>query len=128
MHDDLRDLSRRERQMMDVIFAQGRATAAEVRQAIPNPPSYSAVRALLRILEEKGMLRHFQEGARYVYRPTESRLKASRSAIKRVLDTFFEGSLVNAVTALVDTSDGKLSAEEFQRLQKVLKAAKEKKS
>jgi len=113
---------------MDVIFAQGRATAAEVRQAIPNPPSYSAVRALLRILEEKGMLRHFQEGARYVYRPTESRLKASRSAIKRVLDTFFEGSLVNAVTALVDTSDGKLSAEEFQRLQKVLKAAKEKKS
>ncbi len=111
---------------MDVIFAQGRATAAEVHQAIPNPPSYSAVRALLRILEDKGILEHSQEGSKYVYQPTESRLRASRSALKRVLDTFFEGSLVNAVTALVDSADGKLSAEEFKRLEKILKAAKDK--
>lgn len=124
MHLAWHQLSRRERQIMEVIFARGTATAAEVHQAIPNPPSYSAVRALLRILEEKGALTHCQDGSRYVYQPTQSHTQASRSAIKRVLDTFFEGSLVNAVSALVDSADGKLSEDDFQRLQKLLKARK----
>lgn len=107
---------------MEVIFAKGQATAAEVHQAIPSPPSYSAIRALLRILEEKGALSHSQNGSSYIYKPTQPHTQASHSAIKRVLDIFFEGSLLNAVSALLDSADGKLSADEFQRLQKLLKA------
>jgi BlaI family transcriptional regulator, penicillinase repressor len=119
-------LSRRERQIMDIIYARGEATAAEVGAALPDPPSYSAVRALLRILEEKGHLRHREDGPRYVFMPTEAREKASRSALKRVVQTFFEGSLSNAVAALVDAEAGKLSAEELQRLEAIVKAAKAK--
>ncbi len=119
-------LSRRERQIMDIIYARGEATAAEVGAALPDPPSYSAVRALLRILEEKGHLRHREDGPRYVFTPTEAREKASRSALKRVVQTFFEGSLSNAVAALVDAEAGKLSAEELQRLEAIVKAAKAK--
>src|SRR5258706_3922369 len=100
-------LSRRERQIMDIVFARGEATAAEVGAALPDPPSYSAVRALLRILEEKGHLRHREDGPRYVFVPTEPREKASRSALKRVLQTFFDGSLSNAVAALVDADAGR---------------------
>src|SRR5207253_2851751 len=95
-------LSRRERQLMDIIYARGEATAAEVVDALPDPPSYSAVRALLRILEDKGHLRHRSDGPRYVFAPTQPRASASRSALKRVLHTFFEGSLSSAVAALVD--------------------------
>lgn len=120
------ELSRRERQIMDVIFARGEATAAEVAADLPEPPSYSAVRAMLRILEEKGALRHREEGPRYVYLPTESREKASRSALQRVVCTFFEGSLANAVAALVDAKDGALPPEELARLEAIIRKAKTK--
>lgn len=121
-------LSRRERQIMDIVFARGEATAAEVAAALPDPPSYSAVRALLRILEEKGHLRHRADGPRYIFLPTQPRSTASRCALKRVLQTFFEGSLSNAVAALVDADGGKISADELKRLDAIVKAAKAKKS
>ena len=118
------DLSRRERQIMDVIHARGEATAADVNAALPNAPSYSAVRALLRILEEKGFLKHREDGPRYVYLPTESLDLARRSALKRVVETFFEGSLANAVAALVD--DEKLPPDELARIETVIRKAKSK--
>lgn len=116
--------SRRERQIMDAIYARGEATAAEVTAALPDAPSYSAVRALLRILEEKGALKHRADGPRYVYLPTEARERASRSALQKVLHTFFEGSLANAVAALVDAKDGKLPPEELKRLESIVKQAR----
>src|SRR5262245_22252065 len=93
-------LSRREREIMDIVYARGEATAAEVNTALADPPSYSAVRTLLRILEEKGHLRHREDGPRYVYVPTQSREKASKSALQRVVQTFFDGSLSGAIAAL----------------------------
>ena len=117
-------LSRRERQIMDVIFARGEATAADVAAALPDPPSYSAVRAMLRILEDKGVLRHREDGPRYVFMPTESRDKASRSALQRVVQTFFDGSLASAVAALVDAKDGALPPDELARLEAIIKKAK----
>jgi predicted transcriptional regulator len=119
-------LSRRERQIMDIIYARGEATAAEVHETLPSAPSYSAVRALLRILEDKGHLKHREDGPRYVFMPTEPRAKASRSALQRVVQTFFEGSLSRAVAALVDAEGGKLSTEELQRIEAIIKAAKAK--
>ena len=109
-------LSRRERQIMDVIYARGRATVAEVREGLPDPPSYSAVRALLRILEEKGHLRHEQEGPRYVFLPTVPPDKARESALRHLLRTFFDGSAEGAVAALLDLEAGELSPEEYDRL------------
>src|SRR3954454_17912462 len=120
-------LSRRERQIMDIVFARGEATAADVAAALPDPPSYSAVPALLRILEEKGHLRHRADGPRYIFLPTQPRTAASRSALQRVLRTFFEGSLSSAVAALVDADGGKISAEELKRLEAIVKAAKSRK-
>lgn len=117
-------LSRRERQIMDAIYARGEATAAEVGEALPDAPSYSAIRALLRILEDKGVLTHRQEGARYVYQPTEPVEKASRSALHQVVTTFFEGSVANAVAALVDAKDAKLPPEELDRLEEILRQAR----
>ena len=111
---------------MDIIHARGEAAAAEVQEALPDPPSYSAVRTLLRILEEKGHLKHREDGPRYIYLPTETRAKASKSALQRVVQTFFDGSLSNAVAALVDAEAGKLSAEELKRLEAIVKAAKAK--
>jgi len=119
-------LSRRERQIMDIIYARGEATAAEVHDALPDAPSYSAVRTLLRILEEKGHLKHREDGPRYVFMPTEPRAKASRSALKRVVQTFFDGSLASAVAALVDGEGGKVSAEELQRIEAIIQSAKDK--
>jgi predicted transcriptional regulator len=119
-------LSRRERQIMDIIFARGEATAATVHEALPNAPSYSAVRALLRILEEKGHLTHREDGPRYVFMPTVPRSQASKSALKRVVQTFFDGSLSSAVAALVDAEGGKLSTEELKRIEAIIKAAKSK--
>jgi predicted transcriptional regulator len=116
------DLSRRERQIMDVIYERGQATAAEVAEAIPDPPSYSAVRALLRILEEKGYLRHEQQGLRYVFLPTVKRASARRSALKGLVRTFFEGSVEQTVAALLD--DKKLSSEELARLADLLDRAR----
>ena len=111
---------------MDIIFARGEAAAADVHAALPDAPSYSAVRALLRILEEKGHLAHREDGPRYVFMPTEPRAQASKSALKRVVQTFFDGSLASAVAALVDADGGKLSADELKRIETIIKAAKSK--
>ena len=117
-------LSRRERQIMDVLHAKTSATAAEVRAALPDPPGYSAVRALLRILEEKGHVWHRQDGPRYIYLPRASRQTASRSALKRVVTTFFQGSVTQAMTALLENADTGLSEAELARMQQIIKQAK----
>src|SRR5438874_9079141 len=101
-------LSRRERQIMDVIYRRGRATAADVLDGIPDPPGYSAVRAMLRLLEEKGHVRHEQDGPRYVFIPTVTRDRARKTALKHVVRTFFDGSASDAVAALLD-SDGQIT-------------------
>ena len=117
-------LSRRERQIMDVVHAKGQASAAEVLAALPAPPGYSAVRALLRILEAKGHLRHRREGARYVYVPRTSPKLARRSALKRVVSTFFQGSVAQAMAALLETADTGLSDAELIRLEQLIKKAR----
>jgi BlaI family penicillinase repressor len=119
-------LSRREREIMDIVYARGEASAADVAAALADPPSYSSVRALLRILEEKGHLRHREDGPRYIYLPTEPRAQASRSALRRVVDTFFDGSLAGAVAALVDERGKKLSPDELERIEAIIAAAKKK--
>src|SRR5215210_2264439 len=117
------DLSRRERQIVDILYAQGRSTAAEVQAALPDPPSYSAVRAMLRILEDKGHVRHEQDGPRYVYLPTVARDRAKKTALRHVLQTFFNGSAEQALSALLDESDTRLSDQELDRLAKVIDRA-----
>lgn len=117
-------LSRRERQIMDVIHAKGQATALEVNEALPNPPSYSAVRALLRILVDKGRLKHRQDGPRYMYYATQSHARASRSALQRILQTFFGGSVEQAVAGLIDASDTELSEGDMAKLKKIISDAK----
>lgn len=121
----LLDLSRRERQIVDVLFKLGRASAAEVRGELPDAPSYSAVRALLRILEEKGHVRHEQDGPRYVYMPTVGRDSAKKSALRHLVQTFFEGSATQAMSALLDSASSKLSDEDFERLKKMLEEARQ---
>lgn len=116
------ELSRRERQIMEIIFAQGEASATQVQESLPDPPSYSAVRALLAILEKKGHLRHRSEQGRYIYAPTRRRSKAGRSALLRVLETFYEGSLEKAVAALLQ-SDTRLSPDELQRVSALIEQA-----
>ena len=118
------NLSRRERQIMDILFTQGRATAAEVQSALPDPPSYSAVRAMLRILEEKGHIRHQQDGPRYVYAPTVARENAKKSAIHHVLKTFFDGSASQAISTLLDDDASKLSEAELDRLAHMIERAR----
>jgi BlaI family transcriptional regulator, penicillinase repressor len=117
-------LSRRERQIMDVIHARGEATAAEVLAALPSPPGYSAVRALLRILEEKGHVRHHREGTRYVYLARTSPERARRSALQRVVSTFFQGSVAGAMAALLETRDTELSDIELTKLQELIDQAR----
>jgi predicted transcriptional regulator len=119
-----RDLSRRERQILDILYKNGRATAAEVQAALPEPPSYSAVRALLRILEDKGHVRHEQDGPRYVYLPTVARDNAKRSALRHMLQTFFDGSAEQAISALLDESSAKLSSAELDRLARLIDGAR----
>lgn len=116
-------LSRRERQIMDVLHAKGRATAAEILESIPSPPSYSAVRALLKILEKKGHIKHSRDGARYVYLPRTSQEVARRSALDRVI-SFFQGSVGNAAAALLERSDTELSQEELNKLQDLIDEAR----
>jgi predicted transcriptional regulator len=118
------DLSRRERQIMDVIYASGSATVREVMDGIPDPPGYSAVRAMLRILEEKGHLEHRQDGPRYVYLPVVPREEARESALKRLLGTFFDGSAERAVAALLDLSSADLGQEELDRLAAMIEEAR----
>ena len=124
MTSNHRDLSRRERQILDILYQHGRATAAEVQAALPEPPSYSAVRALLRILEEKGHVRHEQDGPRYVYAPTLGRENAKRSALRHILQTFFDGSAEQAISALLDDSSAKLSRAELDRLARLIESAR----
>lgn len=109
---------------MDIIYELGRATAAQVRCRLPDPPSYSAVRAMLRLLEEKGHLRHRQDGPRYVFLPTLSRDKARQSALKQLLRTFFDGSTEGAVAALLDMQSSKLSPSELDRLAELIERAR----
>jgi predicted transcriptional regulator len=118
------DLSRRERQIVDILYANGRATAAEVQAALPEPPSYSAVRALLRILEEKGHVTHLQDGPRYVYVPTVGRDNAKRSALHHMLKTFFDGSTEQAISALLDDTSARLSDVELDRLARLIDQAR----
>lgn len=118
------DLSRRERQIVDILYSQGRATAAEVQAALPDPPSYSAVRAMLRILEDKGHVRHEQDGPRYVYVPTLARDNAKRSALRHMLQTFFDGSAEQAISALLDDSSTRLSDRELDRLARMIQQAR----
>lgn len=118
-------LSRRERQIMDILFQRERATASQVREALPDPPSYSTVRALLRVLEEKGHVRHEAEDLRYVYMPSMAREKASRSAVRHLMDTFFNGSAEQTVAALLDESAAGLSRDELDRLAKLIEKARE---
>lgn len=120
-------LSRRERQIMDILYREGRATASEVRAALPDPPSYSAVRALLRILEAKGHIRHEQDAARYVFMPIVKRDTAKRSALRHVVNTFFEGSAAQVMAALVEMSGPGLSDEEIVRLRQLVDDAKKRK-
>jgi predicted transcriptional regulator len=117
-------LSRREREIMDVLYGATGLTAAEVRERMPDPPGYSAVRALLRILEEKGHVRHEERGPRYVFSPVVSRAKARRSAMKALVQTFFGGSPELAVAALIDESSSKLSGAELDRLAALIAAAR----
>jgi predicted transcriptional regulator len=120
------DLTRRERQIMDIIYRMGRATAAEVRDGLDDEPSYSTVRALLRVLVDKGHLRHQPDGPRYVYIPTVSRERARVGALRQVVQTFFEGSAAQAMAALLDHPGEHLSADELAQLaQRIEQARKE---
>ncbi len=120
----LAQLSRRERQIMDILYERGKASAAEVRQAMPEAPGYSAVRAMLRVLEEKGHVRHEEQGLKYVYSPVVARNKAKRSAVKHVMDTFFSGSPEQIVAALLDVSAARLTREELDRMAAMIEQAK----
>jgi len=117
-------LSRRERQIMDIIYRRGSASAADIREAMPDAPTYSAVRALLRVLEEKGHVEHENEGLKYVYRPVVTRDKAKRSAVKHLVDTFFRDSPEQVVAALLDVSAKRLSREELDRMAEMIEKAK----
>lgn len=117
-------LSRRERQIMDILYRRGSATAAEIREDLPEAPSYSAVRAMLRILEEKGHLKHHADGPRYVFAPVVSRPAAQKSALKQMVRTFFDGSATQAVAALLDMSARNLSDDELEHLGKLVDRAK----
>jgi BlaI family transcriptional regulator, penicillinase repressor len=114
--ESLNRLSRRERQIMEILFVAGEATAAEVQSGLPDPPSYSSVRTLLGILESKGHVHHRKAGRSFVYTPAVSRLKARRAALKSVVHTFFDGSVEDVVTALISMKDSQITADEYARL------------
>lgn len=120
----MEQLSRRERQILDILYSRGRASAAEIQAALPDPPSYSAIRALLRVLEDKGHVRHEAEGPRYVFRPRVPRERARRSALKHLLQTFFNDSAGEAVATLLDVSAAQLTPEEINRIQALIERAR----
>lgn len=126
MSESNRELSARERQIMDILYRLGEATVAEVLAELPDPPGYSAVRALLRILEDKRHLTHREEGRRYVYLPRVARQRAQRSALRRVLRTFFDDSAPDAVAALLDLEASRLEPEELDRLESLIAEARTK--
>ena len=117
-------LSRRERQIMDIVYRRGEATAAQILAEMPDPPSYSAIRALLRILVDKAHLQHREDGPRYVYSPTVPRQKARARALSQVVNTFFDGSALKAASALLGSSERKLTKEELDELSAQIDAAR----
>ena len=117
-------LGARERQILDAIYQLGEASVAEVLARLSDPPSYSAVRTMIRALEAKGLLRHRQIGTRYVYRPTRSRESASRSALAHVMRTFFGGSATDTVAAILDASASKLTDDDLERLEQIIDQAR----
>jgi predicted transcriptional regulator len=117
-------LSRRERQIMDVVYRRGEATAAQIQAGMPDPPSYSAIRALLRILVDKKHLQHREDGPRYVYSPTVPRRTARSRALSRVVNTFFEGSALKAASALLGSPERKLTEDELDELSALIDAAR----
>lgn len=118
------DLGSRERQIMEVIFQLGEASVADVLERLPDPPSYSAVRTMIRYLEGKGFLRHRREGTKYVYRPTESKQSASHMALRHLLKTFFGNSVPDAVAAILDLGSETLSEEDLGRLERLVDEAR----
>jgi predicted transcriptional regulator len=118
------ELSRRERQIMDIVYRLGEVSALEVRENLPDPPSYSAVRAMLRVLEEKGHLAHEQSGPRYVFHATLPVESARRSALRRLLQTFFDNSLEEAVATLLDVESSNVTEEELERLARMIDEAR----
>ena len=116
---------RRERQIMDAIYRLGKASVADVRAALPDPPTYSAVRGMLRLLEDKGYVQHQQDGLKYVYMPTVTPAKARASALHHLVTTFFGGSAEDAAAALLELPDSKLSARERHRLAAMIKKAQQ---
>jgi predicted transcriptional regulator len=117
-------LTKRERQIMDVLYRLGRATAAEVLEALPGSPHYSTVRTQLRVLEDKGHVRHESDGLRYVYLPTVARSTARKAALRHLVDTFFDGSAASAVTALLGHDAGRLTDDELDRIDAVVRSAR----
>jgi BlaI family transcriptional regulator, penicillinase repressor len=120
----LAGLSRRERQIMEILYQRGKASASEVRESMGDAPGYSAVRAMLRVLEEKGHVKHQAEGLKYVYLPIVTRDKAKRTAVKHLLDTFFGDSPEQVVAALLDVSSKRLTREELDRMADMIEKAK----
>lgn len=121
----LPQLSRRERQIMDTLYRSGRASAADIQARLPDAPGYSAVRAMLRILEEKGHVRHDLDGPRYVYMPTVARDRARRSALRHIVQTFFDGSAAQVMAALVDMAPRGLTDEELAELRQLIDRARD---
>src|SRR5579871_1453090 len=117
-------LSRREREIMEILHRVGKATATEVMEAMPDPPTYSAVRSILRVLQEKGHIRHEEEGKRYLYLPVEAQNTAARSALRSVLQNFFGGSLESAVKTFLSDTDVSMSQEELARMAEVIEQAR----
>jgi predicted transcriptional regulator len=122
--DGHRNLSRRERQIMDILYQRGRASAQEILDALPDPPTYSAVRAKLRVLEEKGHIRHQEESLRYVYLPVVARDAARKSALRHMVSTFFAGSVQDTVAALLDLSAANLKSADLDRITELIEQAR----
>jgi predicted transcriptional regulator len=120
----MQKLSRRERQIMDVLYERGRATAAEILAALPDPPGYSAIRALIKVLEDKGHVKHQEDGPRYVFTPSVPRSKARRNAVKHLLQTFFDDSAGEAVASLLGVSAAKLKPEELDKIEQLIARAR----
>jgi BlaI family transcriptional regulator, penicillinase repressor len=121
-------LSRRERQIMDILFSLGRATGPEIQERLADQPSYSAVRTILRVLERKGHIRHIEEGMRYVYLPAVERETAKQSAIQRLISTFFDGSAKAAAAAFIDPAASQLSEQDLKELESLIRKARKEKT
>jgi BlaI family penicillinase repressor len=123
---DLPQLSKRERQIMDVVYRLGRASAAQVRDGLPDAPTYTTVRGLLRILEQKGHLRHEEENGKFIYSPLQSRKTAGASILSHIVRTFFDGSPSNAMAAMLGGAGGSINQAELDRLSKLVRAQRRK--